>query len=85
VSAARVALAWLLGRPGVTSLVIGARTSEQLADDLAAAELTLDDDERARLDKVSALPLIYPYWHQAATASDRLSPADRTLLGPHLR
>ncbi len=85
VSAARVALAWLLGRPGVTSLVIGARTSEQLADNLAAAELTLDDDERARLDKVSALPLIYPYWHQAATASDRLSPADLTLLGPHLR
>jgi aryl-alcohol dehydrogenase-like predicted oxidoreductase len=84
VSAAQVALAYLLGRPGVTSLVIGARTSEQLADNLAAAELTLDADERARLDKVSALPLIYPYWHQARTASDRLSPADLALLGPHL-
>jgi hypothetical protein len=33
---------------------------------------------------VSALPLLYPYWHQAKTASDRLSPADLTLLGPHL-
>jgi aryl-alcohol dehydrogenase-like predicted oxidoreductase len=83
-SAARIALAYLLGRPGVTSLVIGARTSEQLADNLAAAELTLDEDERARLDKVSAPPLIYPYWHQARTASDRLSPADLSLLGPHL-
>jgi aryl-alcohol dehydrogenase-like predicted oxidoreductase len=84
VSAARIALAYTLGRPGVTSLVVGARTSEQLADNLAAADLVLDDDERARLDKVSAPPLIYPYWHQARTASDRLSPADLTLLGPHV-
>ena len=43
------------------------------------------DDERAQLDKVSAPPLIYPYWHQAKTARDRLSPADLTLLAPHLR
>ncbi|MGH3378088.1 MAG: aldo/keto reductase [Actinoallomurus sp.] len=84
VSAARVALAYTLGRPGVTSLVVGARTSEQLADNLAAADLVLDDDERSRLDEVSALPLIYPYWHQARTASDRLSPADLALLGPYL-
>jgi aryl-alcohol dehydrogenase-like predicted oxidoreductase len=84
VSAAQVALAYTLARPGVTSLVIGARTTEQLADNLAAADLTLDDDERERLDRVSAIPLNYPYWHQAATANDRLSPADLTLLGPHL-
>jgi aryl-alcohol dehydrogenase-like predicted oxidoreductase len=84
VSAARVALAYLLTRPAVTSLVIGARTSEQLADNLAAADLTLDEGERARLDKVSAMPLNYPYWHQAGTANDRLSPADLSLLGPHL-
>jgi aryl-alcohol dehydrogenase-like predicted oxidoreductase len=84
VSAAQVALAYTLGKPAVTSLVIGARTSEQLADNLAAASLTLTDAERAQLDKVSAPPLIYPYWHQARTASDRLSPADLTLLGPHI-
>jgi aryl-alcohol dehydrogenase-like predicted oxidoreductase len=81
---AQVALAWLLRRPGVTSLVIGARTDEQLAVNLRAAELRLTDDEQARLDAVSAPPLLYPYWHQAATASDRLSPADLSLLGPHL-
>jgi aryl-alcohol dehydrogenase-like predicted oxidoreductase len=81
VSAAQVALAWLLGRPGVTSLVIGARTDEQLADNLAAARLELAADERARLDEVSELPLPYPYWHQLKTASDRLSEADLTLLG----
>jgi aryl-alcohol dehydrogenase-like predicted oxidoreductase len=84
VSAAQVALAWLLAKPAVTSLVIGARTSEQLADNLAAAELKLTGAELARLDKVSAPPLLYPYWHQAKTARDRLSPADLTLLGPHL-
>lgn len=84
VSAAQVALAWLLGRPAVSSVVVGARTSEQLADNMAAADLLLTDEERRRLDEVSAQPLLYPYWHQAATARDRLSPADLTLLGPHL-
>jgi diketogulonate reductase-like aldo/keto reductase len=65
-------------------VVIGARKDEQLVDNLAAADLELADDERARLDEVSALPLLYPYWHQAKTASDRLSEADLTLLGPHV-
>jgi aryl-alcohol dehydrogenase-like predicted oxidoreductase len=84
VSAAQVALAWLLGRPGVASVVVGARTEEQLADNLAAARLRLSEDERQSLDEVSAPPLLYPFWHQAKTASDRLSRADLTLLGPHL-
>lgn len=84
VSAARVALAWLLGRPAVTSLVIGARTGEQLADNLAAADLTLGDEERARLDAVSRPPLLYPFWHQATTAAKRLSDADLSLIAPHL-
>ncbi len=81
VSAAQVAIAWLLGRPAVTSVIVGARTDAQLADNLAAADLTLTGSERARLDEVSAPPLLYPYWHQLRTASDRLSAADLTLLG----
>ena len=85
VSAAQVALAYTLAKPAVTSLVIGARTDEQLADNLAAADLTLSDDERSQLDAASAPPLLYPYWHQAKTARDRLSPADLTLLAPHLQ
>ena len=84
-SPAQVALAWLLGRPAVTSLIIGARTDEQLADNLAAAGLTLTADERAALDKVSLPDLVYPHWHQLATATDRLGPADLALLGQHLR
>jgi aryl-alcohol dehydrogenase-like predicted oxidoreductase len=78
-TAAQVALAWLLGRPAVTSLVIGARTDEQLLDNLGGANLVLTPDERAALDKISAPDLIYPHWHQLATSSDRLGPADRTL------
>ncbi len=85
VSGAQVALSWLLGRPGVASLVIGARNEAQLLDNLAAAEVKLSDDERSRLDAVSAPPLIYPYWHQAATSADRLSPADLALLQPFLK
>jgi aryl-alcohol dehydrogenase-like predicted oxidoreductase len=81
VSAAQVSLAWLLAKPGVTSVVVGARTNEQLSDNLAAAELELSAEEIRRLDEISAPPMIYPYWHQAATASDRLSPADRVLHG----
>jgi aryl-alcohol dehydrogenase-like predicted oxidoreductase len=84
VSAAQVALAWLLGRPGVSSVIVGARTDAQLADNLKAADLALSADERSRLDAVSAMPLLYPHWHQAATSSDRLSAADLTLLGPHI-
>ena len=79
-TAAAVALAWLLLKPAVTSLVIGARTDEQLIANLAAADLELSEDQMARLDAVSAPALIYPYWHQRQTVFARLSPADLTLL-----
>ncbi|GHU06604.1 oxidoreductase [Betaproteobacteria bacterium] len=85
VSGAQVALAWLLGRPAVTSVIIGGRNEKQLSDNLGAANLVLTAEQRARLDKVSLLPLLYPYWHQAAAANDRLSPADLSLIAPHLK
>jgi aryl-alcohol dehydrogenase-like predicted oxidoreductase len=84
VSAAQVALAWLLERPGITTVIVGARTDEQLADNLASARLELTDDERSRLEQVSRPPLPYPFWHQRNTASDRLSEADMALLAPYL-
>jgi aryl-alcohol dehydrogenase-like predicted oxidoreductase len=84
ISAAQVALAYTLGKPGVSTVIVGARTEEQLADNLQAADVVLSGEERARLDEASALPLLYPYWHQANTASDRLSAADLSLLGPHV-
>jgi aryl-alcohol dehydrogenase-like predicted oxidoreductase len=84
VSPAQAALAWLLARPGVTSVIVGARTEEQLADNLAAASLELSAEDMARLEEVSRPPLIYPHWHQRKTASDRLSEADLSLIGPYL-
>jgi aryl-alcohol dehydrogenase-like predicted oxidoreductase len=84
VSAAQVALAYTIAKPAITSVIVGARTEEQLSDNLAAAELKLTVEEMDRLDAVSAQPLMYPYWHHAATSSDRLSPADLTLLQRHL-
>ena len=84
VSAAQVALAYALTKPAVTSLIVGARTEEQLADNLAAADLELSTDEVATLDTVSAEPLRYPHWHQANTATDRIGASDEALLRPHL-
>jgi aryl-alcohol dehydrogenase-like predicted oxidoreductase len=85
VSAAQIALAYLLGRPGVTSLIIGARSEEQLKDNLGAADVKLTAAERARLDKASQPRLLYPYWHQAKTAKERLSAPDLALLKPYLQ
>jgi aryl-alcohol dehydrogenase-like predicted oxidoreductase len=82
-SAAQVALAWLLGRPAVASVIIGGRNEAQLRDNLGAASLTLTAEQRARLDGVSQPPLIYPYWHQSWTAGERLGAADLSLLAPH--
>jgi aryl-alcohol dehydrogenase-like predicted oxidoreductase len=64
VSAAQVALNWTMHKPGVDTVVIGARNEEQLRDNLAAAGWRLSVEEMARLDEVSALPEPYPYWHQ---------------------
>jgi aryl-alcohol dehydrogenase-like predicted oxidoreductase len=62
VSVARVALAWLLSKPHVMSVIIGAKTIAQLDDNLAATELVLTADEIAKLDEISALPSEYPGW-----------------------
>jgi aryl-alcohol dehydrogenase-like predicted oxidoreductase len=62
VSVARVALAWLLSRNHTTTLIIGAKTEEQLKDNLAVTDLVLSPEEIAALDKVSALPPEYPGW-----------------------
>jgi aryl-alcohol dehydrogenase-like predicted oxidoreductase len=77
---AQVALAYLMGKPGITSVIVGVKSSTQLADNLAAADLVLTSDERDALDRVSALPLIYPYWHQKRLIGAHSSEADRSLL-----
>jgi aryl-alcohol dehydrogenase-like predicted oxidoreductase len=62
ISVARVALAWLLHQPRVTSVIIGAKRADQLADNIAATEVTLSPAELAAIGAVSALPREYPGW-----------------------
>src|ERR1700678_822234 len=76
-SPARISLAWLLAKPVVTSIIIGAKRLDQLQDNLAAIELTLTQDELRQLDEVSALPTEYPGWVLQFQGADRLGPADR--------
>ncbi|GGG50930.1 aldo/keto reductase [Hymenobacter glacieicola] len=63
-SVAQVALNWLLQRPTVVNLVIGARNEEQLRQNLAAVGWHLTPEQVAKLDAASDTPPIYPYWHQ---------------------
>lgn len=70
-SVARVALAYVLAKPFVTTVIIGAKTMEQLDDNLEAAKLTLTADELKKLDDVSALPAEYPGWMLARQSAER--------------
>jgi aryl-alcohol dehydrogenase-like predicted oxidoreductase len=72
VSVARVALAYVLAKPFVTTVIIGARNTDQLEDNLAAADLTLSPDELKALDEVSALPSEYPGWMFARQGGARV-------------
>ncbi len=79
VSVAQIALAWLLHQPVVTSVIIGAKTPEQLDDNLAAPEIQFSAAELKRLDEVSRLPAEYPGWMVERQAEYRFpdpSPAD---------
>jgi aryl-alcohol dehydrogenase-like predicted oxidoreductase len=71
-SVATVALAYVLAKPFVTSVIIGAKRMEQLKDNLAAVDLKLSADEMTKLDEVSALPPEYPGWMVPFQNSDRL-------------
>jgi aryl-alcohol dehydrogenase-like predicted oxidoreductase len=74
-SPARISLAWLLTKPVVTSVILGAKRLDQLQDNLAAAELKLTKEEIKQLDDVSTLPPEYPGWMLSTQSADRLDPA----------
>ena len=63
-SVPQIALNWLLQRPTVASIIMGARNEEQLKQNLAAADWNLTTEQIARLDAASEVPPVYPYWHQ---------------------
>jgi aryl-alcohol dehydrogenase-like predicted oxidoreductase len=72
----QVALNWLLQRPTVSTLVIGARNEDQLRQNLGAVGWNLTAQQVAKLDAASAVTPIYPYWHQRGFAERNPSPAD---------
>jgi len=74
-SPARISLAWLLTKPVVTSVILGAKRLDQLQDNLAAVELKLTKEEIKQLDEVSTLPPEYPGWMLSTQSADRLDPA----------
>ncbi|MBW1248750.1 aldo/keto reductase [Pseudomonas tolaasii] len=75
-SPARIALAWLLSRPVVTSVIVGAKRLQQLDDNLAAIDIVLSEEEIRVLDQVSTLPREYPGWMLDTQGADRLGPVD---------
>ena len=77
VSAATVAIAWLLAQPFVTSVIIGAKRLQQLHDNLAAVQLELSDDDMQRLNDVSALTPEYPTWMVRTQNINRLEDVPR--------
>jgi len=81
-SAARISLAWLLAKPVVTSIIIGAKRLDQLEDNIAATELQLTPDELKQLDEVSALPPEYPGWMLQTQGSNRLDPSVQRFAPP---
>src|SRR5271170_1287932 len=78
-SPARISLAWLLAKPVVTSIIIGAKRVDQLNDNIAAVDLKLTADELKKLDEVSALPPEYPGWMLPFQSVNRLEPIARTV------
>jgi aryl-alcohol dehydrogenase-like predicted oxidoreductase len=67
-SVAQIALNWLLQRPTIATIIIGARNEEQLRQNLGAVGWNLTKEQVAKLDAASAVPMTYPYWHQAGFA-----------------
>ena len=74
VSVARIALAWLLSRPHVTSVIVGAKRMDQLEDNIAATDVVLTPEEMASLDAVSQLPMEYTDWITGGDAYRRPAP-----------
>jgi aryl-alcohol dehydrogenase-like predicted oxidoreductase len=70
----QIALNWLLRRPTVSSVIVGARNERQLREHLGSAGWSLTPEQVARLDSVSHTTPVYPYWHQRQTAADRNPP-----------
>ncbi|RMP42483.1 hypothetical protein ALO95_200194 [Pseudomonas syringae pv. antirrhini] len=82
-SAAQVCLAWLKDRPGITSLIVGARTESQLKENLGAVNLKLTPEQISRIEKNTRRQPLHPYWQRLTGQVDRLDPAELPFLREH--
>jgi len=76
---AQVSLAWVLSRPSVATILVGARTEQQLNDNLGAVGWKLTPDQIERIDRASETPKIYPFWHQAGFGERNPTPVKNYL------
>lgn len=76
VSVARIALAWVLAKPGVTSVIIGAKNTDQLLDNIKAVDVSLTTEQLDQLDAISGTPMPYPQWMIQRQGGDRLGVAN---------
>jgi aryl-alcohol dehydrogenase-like predicted oxidoreductase len=74
ISVAQIALAWILSKPFVTTVIIGAKSMDQLRDNIASTRVQLDSAEIKQLDEISALPAEYPGWMLAFQGQARAKP-----------
>jgi aryl-alcohol dehydrogenase-like predicted oxidoreductase len=82
-SVPQVTLAWLRDRPGIGTVVLGARDERQLADNLASQDLTLSAGQAARIEAAGRSRPLYPFWHRAMWGLDRPTPSERVYLEGH--
>ncbi len=76
----QVVLAWLRDRPNVDSIVLSARTKEQLHENIASYSLKLTDEDISQINDLTALEPIYPLWHRAINSLDRASNAEKVYI-----
>jgi aryl-alcohol dehydrogenase-like predicted oxidoreductase len=79
-SVPQVTLAWVRDRPNIDTLVLGARTEKQLAENLKSIDLVLTPEQMKHIEKAGRPPALYPLWHRAQIALDRPSPAEKEYL-----
>ncbi|MDY0881965.1 aldo/keto reductase [Dongia soli] len=82
-SVAQVTLAWTRSRPGIGTIVLGARNEDQLADNLASYDLTLTPEQMAKIEAAGRPRPLYPFWHRAMWGYDRPTPSERIYLEGH--
>jgi aryl-alcohol dehydrogenase-like predicted oxidoreductase len=85
ISVPQVTLAWIRQRPGVDTIVVGARNEAQLKENLGAAEVTLTAEQMARIEEAGRPAPVYPFWHRALWGLDRPTPAEKTYLEGYRR